>query len=296
MLKCAAGVGAEKPDAVLRSATPRPTSSNGHNASKAEAQFLASYSAPAGHWQVDGYGISRVAMSIPRRQSLRSPAASARMSSMCSFATDLMARSLCQHRLGYLVDVYGPLFAGLGVSRVWVPADFLQTPRIGLRRHEPVTARRVAPRLQVRIPRLLSLRRRAGRPCPCRVAIPSWLWQPVHVVRANPVSASMGPCGGRCTGWPGDPRAPPVRRFRKSDRPPQSRDLSPVRQASACGSPIEMSVGHAVIDAFGVTSAGRDPDEQAWRGDQKVITLPSRKPCTFTVLFALEPMAPVIKL
>ena len=33
---------------------------NGHNASKAEAQFLASYSAPAGHWQVDGYGISRV--------------------------------------------------------------------------------------------------------------------------------------------------------------------------------------------------------------------------------------------
>jgi hypothetical protein len=29
---------------------------NGHNASKAEAQFLASYSAPAGHWQVDGYG------------------------------------------------------------------------------------------------------------------------------------------------------------------------------------------------------------------------------------------------
>jgi hypothetical protein len=128
MLKCAAGVGAEKPDAVLRSATPRPTSSNGHNASKAEAQFLASYSAPAGHWQVDGYGISRVAMSIPRRQSLRSPAASARMSSMCSFATDLMARSLCQHRLGYLVDVYGPLFAGLGVSRVWVPADFLQTP------------------------------------------------------------------------------------------------------------------------------------------------------------------------
>jgi hypothetical protein len=34
---------------------------NGHKASKAEAPFLASYSAPAGHWQVDGYGISRVA-------------------------------------------------------------------------------------------------------------------------------------------------------------------------------------------------------------------------------------------
>jgi hypothetical protein len=31
---------------------------NGRNASKAEAQFLASYSAPAVHWQVDGYGIS----------------------------------------------------------------------------------------------------------------------------------------------------------------------------------------------------------------------------------------------
>ena len=31
---------------------------NGHNASKAEAQFLASYSAPAIYWQVDGYGIS----------------------------------------------------------------------------------------------------------------------------------------------------------------------------------------------------------------------------------------------
>ena len=38
---------------------------NGHNASKAEAQFLASYSAPAGHWQVDGYGISRVADEHP---------------------------------------------------------------------------------------------------------------------------------------------------------------------------------------------------------------------------------------
>ena len=38
---------------------------NGHNASKAEAQFLASYSAPAGQWQVDGYGISRVADEHP---------------------------------------------------------------------------------------------------------------------------------------------------------------------------------------------------------------------------------------
>ena len=38
---------------------------NGHPASKAEAQFLASYSAPAGQWQSDGYGISRVADEQP---------------------------------------------------------------------------------------------------------------------------------------------------------------------------------------------------------------------------------------
>ena len=38
---------------------------NGHSASKAEAQFLASYSAPAGQWQFDGYGISRVADEQP---------------------------------------------------------------------------------------------------------------------------------------------------------------------------------------------------------------------------------------
>jgi hypothetical protein len=38
---------------------------NGHSASKAEAQFLASYSAPAGQWQFDGYGISRVADEHP---------------------------------------------------------------------------------------------------------------------------------------------------------------------------------------------------------------------------------------
>jgi hypothetical protein len=38
---------------------------NGHAASKAEAQFLSSYSAPAGHWQVDGYGFSRVADEHP---------------------------------------------------------------------------------------------------------------------------------------------------------------------------------------------------------------------------------------
>jgi hypothetical protein len=38
---------------------------NGHAASKAEAQFLASYSAPAGSWQVDGYGFSRVADEHP---------------------------------------------------------------------------------------------------------------------------------------------------------------------------------------------------------------------------------------
>ena len=33
---------------------------NGHAATKAEAQLLTSYSAPAGHWQMDGYGIARV--------------------------------------------------------------------------------------------------------------------------------------------------------------------------------------------------------------------------------------------
>jgi hypothetical protein len=38
---------------------------NGHKASKAEAQVLASYSAPVGHWQFDGYGISRVAEEQP---------------------------------------------------------------------------------------------------------------------------------------------------------------------------------------------------------------------------------------
>ncbi len=38
---------------------------NGHSASKAEAQFLASASAPAGQWQFDGYGISRVADEHP---------------------------------------------------------------------------------------------------------------------------------------------------------------------------------------------------------------------------------------
>jgi hypothetical protein len=38
---------------------------NRHKASKAEAQFLASYSAPVGQWQVDGYGISRVADEHP---------------------------------------------------------------------------------------------------------------------------------------------------------------------------------------------------------------------------------------
>ena len=38
---------------------------NGHNASKAEAQFLASYSAPVGQWQLDRFGISRVANEHP---------------------------------------------------------------------------------------------------------------------------------------------------------------------------------------------------------------------------------------
>ena len=38
---------------------------NGHEASRAEAQLLTFYSAPAGRWQVDGYGISRVAEQHP---------------------------------------------------------------------------------------------------------------------------------------------------------------------------------------------------------------------------------------
>jgi hypothetical protein len=38
---------------------------NGHTATKAEAQLLTSYSAPAGHWQMDGYGIARVADEHP---------------------------------------------------------------------------------------------------------------------------------------------------------------------------------------------------------------------------------------
>ncbi len=38
---------------------------NGHAASKAEAQLLTFYSAPAGRWQVDGYGISQVADQHP---------------------------------------------------------------------------------------------------------------------------------------------------------------------------------------------------------------------------------------
>jgi hypothetical protein len=38
---------------------------NGHEASMAEAQFLASYSVPAGHWQIDGYGISPIADEHP---------------------------------------------------------------------------------------------------------------------------------------------------------------------------------------------------------------------------------------
>ena len=48
--------------AVVRSAT---TGLNGHNASKAQALFLASYCASAAHWQADGYGISRVADDHP---------------------------------------------------------------------------------------------------------------------------------------------------------------------------------------------------------------------------------------
>ena len=41
---------------------------NGHNASKAEAQFLPSYSAPAGQWQFDGLASRGSPMSTPRRR------------------------------------------------------------------------------------------------------------------------------------------------------------------------------------------------------------------------------------
>jgi hypothetical protein len=33
---------------------------NGHAASKAEAQFFASYNAQPGRWQIDGYGFARL--------------------------------------------------------------------------------------------------------------------------------------------------------------------------------------------------------------------------------------------
>ena len=38
---------------------------NGHAATRAEAQLLTSYSASAGEWRVDGYGIARVADEHP---------------------------------------------------------------------------------------------------------------------------------------------------------------------------------------------------------------------------------------
>jgi hypothetical protein len=38
---------------------------NGHTASKAEVQFLASYNAPDGHWVVDGFGMSQVSNEHP---------------------------------------------------------------------------------------------------------------------------------------------------------------------------------------------------------------------------------------
>ena len=57
---------------------------NGHEASKAEAQFLASYSAPAGHWQVDGYGISRVADEHP------APPVAKGAGSKCRYVLDVL--------------------------------------------------------------------------------------------------------------------------------------------------------------------------------------------------------------
>ena len=75
---------------------------NGHNASKAEAQFLTSYSAPPG----SGSPMDMASRGLPmstRRRSQR-PAPSAGMSSTCSFATDLtpprqrIGRLLCNTR------------------------------------------------------------------------------------------------------------------------------------------------------------------------------------------------------
>ena len=54
---------------------------NGHSASKAEAQVLASYGAPAGQWHADGYGISRVAD--------EHPAPVAKASSKCWYVLDV---------------------------------------------------------------------------------------------------------------------------------------------------------------------------------------------------------------
>jgi len=38
---------------------------NGHAASKAEVQFLASYNAPDGRWMVDGFGMSQLSDEHP---------------------------------------------------------------------------------------------------------------------------------------------------------------------------------------------------------------------------------------
>ena len=38
---------------------------NGHTASKAEVQYLASYNAPDGRWIVDGFGMSQVSNEHP---------------------------------------------------------------------------------------------------------------------------------------------------------------------------------------------------------------------------------------
>ena len=65
---------------------------NGHAATKAEAQLLTSYSAPAGEWRIDGYGIARVATST--RLLWRRPLArSAGTCSTSSFAIDLNRRA-----------------------------------------------------------------------------------------------------------------------------------------------------------------------------------------------------------
>jgi hypothetical protein len=54
-----------RPNTSGGSSGPQDYVVNGHAATKAGAQLLTSYGAPAGHWQTDGYGIAWVADEHP---------------------------------------------------------------------------------------------------------------------------------------------------------------------------------------------------------------------------------------